>query len=41
MRTPKGWPMLWMTCALLEQHERGGGIVGHLGGGNDGPRLLG
>jgi hypothetical protein len=41
IRAPKAGLLLCMACALLEQHKRGGGAVGHLGGGNGRPRLPG
>ncbi|MBM0226852.1 hypothetical protein [Micromonospora sp. ATA51] len=40
-RAPQTCLVLCMACALAEQHKRGGGVVGHLGGGNGRPRLPG
>ncbi|MFG3602648.1 hypothetical protein [Micromonospora chersina] len=40
-RAPKATLLLCMACALIEQAKRGGGTVGHLGGGHGRPRLPG
>ncbi|MEH0820454.1 MULTISPECIES: hypothetical protein [unclassified Micromonospora] len=39
-RAPEATLVLCMECAIVEQHKRGGGIVGHLGGGDGRPRLV-
>ncbi|MBC9003853.1 hypothetical protein [Micromonospora aurantiaca (nom. illeg.)] len=40
-RAPQATLVVCMACGLIEQAKRGGGAVGHLGGGGGRPRLPG
>ncbi|MFR9780377.1 hypothetical protein ACL02O_30560 [Micromonospora sp. MS34] len=40
-QAPNATLVLCMACALAEQHKRGGGVVGHLGGGGGRLRTVG